>query len=463
MRFVKYSTWSRQKGSVLIISMIFILVFSALAVSMASLSGTNVQLANNHHKVNCALACAESGIEVMRYWLDKVSISGTTPSGQIFEEISAVFQSQLSALPNITPYDYNSSVIAVPAVTLNSQYNEAFSALITQIDSQTFQLDVTGVHDSTRRTIRTRYTLDVTGHTVFDFGIATKGPLSLAGNIQLEGLNISVESNVYIESENSNLALSIIGNSQIAGDVKIVNPIANVDLQGGQAGIGGETGQSAIDNHVLFGVPPTQFPEPNPAYFSDLATNIIDSTTDTSADAVFENVRIIAGTNPDFSGHVTLNGIVFIETPNILTFNGNTTVTGIIVGNGDYNDNSGTNKINFLGDVDSYPVTDLPDQPQFAQIREETGTFLLSPGFALSFGGSFSTLNGAIAGNGIDFFGNAGGTISGSVINYSDNEMTLSGNSDLLFNRSGVTDVPAGFVPEITLHYDPNSYSEIII
>ena len=31
------------------------------------------------------------------------------------------------------------------------------------------------------------------------------------------------------------------------------------------------------------------------------------------------------------------------------------------------------------------------------------------------------------------------------MINYADAPMTLSGNSDLYFNRSGITEVPAGF------------------
>jgi hypothetical protein len=39
--------------------------------------------------------------------------------------------------------------------------------------------------------------------------------------------------------------------------------------------------------------------------------------------------------------------------------------------------------------------------------------------------------------------------------------MTLSGNSDLFFNRSGTNTVPAGFLPKIVLQYDPCSYSEI--
>ena len=65
----KKSEWLNRRGAVLIISMIFVLIFSALAVSMATLSGTNVQLASNQHKVNSALSAAQSGLECSRFIL----------------------------------------------------------------------------------------------------------------------------------------------------------------------------------------------------------------------------------------------------------------------------------------------------------------------------------------------------------------------------------------------------------
>lgn len=455
-----------RKGVALIISVIFVLVFSALAVSMAAISGTNMQIAENQRKAGCARACAESGLEIIRFWLSRVSVDGTTVPSLVFEEINASLQTDLTAngISNITP-NYEDSVMTIPSVTLNSAEERSFSAVIRPhpLDPEAVQVDITGMYGSVAKTIRVNYLFGTRAQTVFDFGVASKGPLSLAGNIELEGVNISVESSVYIESENSNLALSIIGNSQIAGDVSIVNSTANVDLQGGQAGIGGETGQDAIDNHVSFGVPPTEFPAPNPGYFEPYATNIVDSSTDTSVEGTLENIRILAGTNPTFSGNLTLNGIVFIEAPNVVTFTGNTIITGIIVGNGDLEDDSATNQVNFLGTVDSCPVSELPDEAQFAGLQDETGTFILAPGFHLAFGGNFNTLSGAIAGNGIEFYGNAGGTVNGSIINYSDEEMALTGNSDLYFNRSGTSQVPAGFVPEIVLQYDPLSYSEIAL
>ena len=126
------------------------------------------------------------------------------------------------------------------------------------------------------------------------------------------------------------------------------------------------------------------------------------------------------------------------------------------------NDNSGTNQINFDGSVTSSSVSELPDEPQFDQLRNETGTFLLAPGFSVSFGGNFETINGVIAANGVEFYGDAGGTIDGSVLNYSDTTMNLQGNSDLSFNH-GTVEVPAGFEFDIELKYDPSSYSEVVL
>ncbi|HUT31551.1 MAG TPA: hypothetical protein VMX13_17300 [Sedimentisphaerales bacterium] len=450
-----------HKGSAFLISVIVLATLAAWAVSICSFSGVNLQIAENQRKADGARACAESGMEVMRFWLSRFSISGNTNPALVFSELQSALQQDLAynGISNIA-LALDSSSINVAPVTLDSTESRSFSVVMTPIGTDAVRVDVTGIQRSVAKTISALYRYGVKKNTVFDYGVATRGPLHLSGNIELEGVNVSVESDVFIESQNQNEALSIIGNSQIAGQVKIANPDAYVTLQGGQASIGGENGDAAL-NHVTVGHEPPEFPEPNPDYFEHYATNIVDSSTDTTADAAFENIRIVAGTNPTFTGNVTLKGIVFIETPNVVTFAGNATITGIIVGDGQLTDNSATNQINFIGTVDSHAVTELPAEEQFAGLQDEENTFVLAPGFHVGFGGNFNTLNGAVAGNGIEFFGNAGGTINGSVINYSDQEMTLSGNSDLYFNRSGADQIPAGFVQDIVLHYDPQSYTEL--
>ena len=465
---VKKILYLQKYGTTLIISLIFIIIFSALAVSLASLSTTNLQIADNFSKANRARFAAESGLEIIRQWFSNVAIPGNTLLSSQFSYLASTQPGSLRNAAyntsNVT-IQYQNSTITIPAITLNSADNERFCAVITPLPTEAepnkLEIEIKGTAKNSTKTIKVNCQISERGHTVFDFGVATKGPLSLKGNIDLEGVNVAVEASVYIESQNDNLALSIEGNSQIAGNVSIVNSAANVYLQGGKAGIGGETGQNAINNHVTFGVPPTDFPIPNPAHFAQYTTSIINSSTNTSANATYENAKIIGGTNPNFTGNVVLKGVLFIETPNVVTFSGNVNIIGLIVGNGDYMDDSGTNQIKITGNVANASVSQLPDEPQFAEIRNEKGTFMLAPGFKASFGGNFNTLSGAIAANGITFFGNAGGTINGSVINYSDEEMTMTGNADLYFNRSGITEIPAGFRPEIIVTFVPTSYSEI--
>jgi hypothetical protein len=252
---------------------------------------------------------------------------------------------------------------------------------------------------------------------------------------------------------NNNNALGVLKKkSEIAGKAKIVNPDAIVTVVGK---IGGYTGEEAIAKSVEVGVTPTEFPYPNASHFEQYATGgYYESGT------TLENNIIRAGTNPSFAGGTVIKGILYVESPNTIEFKGNVTIKGMVVCEGDWQDNSGTNQLSFTGSVDAYA---LPAGAQFDAMRNETGTFVMAPGFEVSFWGSFGTVSGAISGNGISFGGNAGGIVEGSVINYSDTTMTVVGSSDIVFNRSGITKIPSGFVQETVIHYNPSVYEEAAI
>ncbi|MDH7600167.1 MAG: hypothetical protein QHH07_11125, partial [Sedimentisphaerales bacterium] len=224
-----------------------------------------------------------------------------------------------------------------------------------------------------------------------------------------------------------------------------------------KSSVGGESGLDAL-KHIQIGVPPCEFPEPDPGLFAGYATNVIDNTTDVTKAETWSNVRIVADANPKFAAKTEFLGVVFIEPPNQVEFTGDVKIRGIIVGDGDVSDDSSTNKIIFKGNVECYSVDSLPET--FGDLRTKVGTFIVAPGFEVQFGGNFKTHTGAIAANGIKFWGNAGGTVRGSTINYSSKPAELSGNTDLRFNRSGIETTPAGFVPSIRLVYNPSSYDE---
>ncbi len=428
---------------------------------MATLSGTNVQLASNQHKLNSTLSAAQSGLEVMQYWLTRVIIPNSTQPSDYLSTIVSILQNDLADnnISNIS-LSFVGSTITIPSVTLASADHLSFEAAIRQLNDNTLQMDVTGRNDQITRTIRVNYNIKPYKNPLFDYGIATKGPLNMQGNPNVDGLNQSIEADVYIESKNNDDALLMKGSSAIAGDVSIANPDANPSVSNSSS-IGGETGQDAIDNHIIIPASYPDFPVPNPGAFENYVKNTFEPSTDTTTNLALENIKIPADTNPHFSGHVILKGIVFIESPNIVEFTGNADITGIIIGDGDLNFPDEENQLIFRGNVDSRSVSEL--DAAFGDIREETGTFLLAPGFSASFGGSFETLNGVIAASGIEFFGNAGGTVNGSVINYSDNPMTLDGSIDLIFDRLGLIEIPAGFDTDKILEFQPGTYTELAL
>ncbi|MHC4596025.1 MAG: PilX N-terminal domain-containing pilus assembly protein [Planctomycetota bacterium] len=457
MKHVKKIVYRKHRGAVLIISMIFIVIFSALGVSMATLSGSNAQLASNHQQVNRALSASESGLNVVRYYLSNVTISGSVPPSYRLQTVAAALQSNLAdaGITNIVAnYDPATATLTISEVTLSSQTSQSFGAVISQTDSNSLQVDITGSGRRFSRTIRTNFDFSSSASGIFDFGVATKGPLSLTGNAKIQGLNSTDEANVYIESPSELLALSMIGNSQIAGDVSVVNSTAFATVAGNSS-IGGETGQDAIDNDSV------ELPTPDTSTFASYATNIVDASTDTHGNLTFENIRIVAGANPTFSGNITINGVIFIESPNTVAFTGNTTITGLIVADGDLDSPISSDQIQFGGNLTSHSVSQLPGDPVFDGLRDQTGTFILAPGFGCSFTGNFNTVNGAIAASGVSFTGNANGTITNSVINYSQEPMSLTGNVRLYFDRSDSVDNPSGFSSNQVLEFLPSSYSEL--
>ena len=447
-----------RKGAAFILSMIFVLVFSALAVSMVSLSGTNVQLASNQHQLNFALASAESGLEVMRYWLTRVTIPNSTAQCDYFSTILSSVQNDLAA-NNISNITVNNDGSIAP-VTLETTREQTFAGQIAIQPGQPNILEVyaKGGNGRITHTIKVCYEIGPHQHPIFDYGIASKGPLYVQGSTDVDGLNHDNEADVYIESASDNDALSMKGSSSIAGDVYIVNPDAEASVSNSSS-VGGESGQDAIDNHVTIGAPEVDFPALDIDAFESYIENTFDPDTDTTTNITLENIRILANTDPHFSGHAVIEGIVFIESPNIVRFTGNADITGIIIGDGSLDCPSDENQILFVGNVASHSVSELG--AGFGDIRQETGTFLLAPGFSVSFGGSFETINGVIAASAVEFFGNAGGTINGSVINYGQSPMSLTGSVNLAIDRSGGQEVPAGFESEIVLSFLPSSYTQI--
>lgn len=190
----------RNKGAILIISMIFIVVFSALAVSMAAFSASNVQLASNQQKVNSALSAAQSGLECGKYlaatvtleetilnfvtdeqannaWLDLCQhIQNTALDGQVVQAATSFADSIGSGDQIITP------VISFGAP--NTEFTIRFYRYDT--DPHMIRLESTGTDGQVTRQVRVDMDIEK-DKDILHYAIASRGRMWLTGDTTIYG------------------------------------------------------------------------------------------------------------------------------------------------------------------------------------------------------------------------------------------------------------------------------------
>ena len=74
----------KRSGIALVAAMIFISVFMAATMGMLSMSSQNTIAASNLHKANMTRSTAESGLEIVRYWMQQADTSGAESEEDAF-------------------------------------------------------------------------------------------------------------------------------------------------------------------------------------------------------------------------------------------------------------------------------------------------------------------------------------------------------------------------------------------
>lgn len=446
-----------HKGSALVICVIFVAVFAALAVGLATISGANLQIADHQQEVNRAFANAESGLDVLKYWLNRVRIPSSTPTSQYLSATVSAIQNDLqdTGVSNLVVTNDG----AIPPVTLSGAVGQTFSGQISADAGHPglLQLRISGTSGNAARTIQVQFSIEPYRFPIFNYGIATKGALRFPQNPTLTGAASNWEADIYIESAGDITALQVGGNTNFDGDIDIANPLAAVDFQG-DVQIAGDTGQAAIDNHVEVGADPVDFPLPETTRFASYATGgAIDPNSTSVSGVTLVNAVIGADMDPTFTGNVTIQGILYVEQPNVVTFTKNVQLQGLIVADGDAH-NPGTNAINFQGNFSSGPY---PPDSQFDPLRSEQGSSIVAPGFGVSFTGNFASVNGVMAASSMYFSANASALVKGTMISYSADPTWVQGNIALNFDRADAVEIPAGFDLLRVLTYDRTSYAMV--
>lgn len=200
MNSVKQTACLKRQGTVLLVSMIFIVVFSALAVSMAALSGTNIQLASNQRKVNYALLAAQSGLECGKYIISTTSLPSTGRNYVSDAEAQDVWNKLCLRLQNAaldgqavqSPIRFTDPLGGGDQIITSSlnfgSVNTAFTLKFYRYDSdpRTIKLQATGTASQVTRQVS--IDLNVTKDSkVLSYAIASRGRMWLTGSTTIHG------------------------------------------------------------------------------------------------------------------------------------------------------------------------------------------------------------------------------------------------------------------------------------
>jgi len=450
-----------RRGVAYVLAVIALAIFAALAAALASQTGMGLRKASNQALIQATRHDAESGMAYFSLLLRGTRLSGELAGQELLEALASSLRGRLEGTANLggQTVSYDGTQIVIPHISTDGR-GAGFGGIVRLADSGSIRLTVTGREADCLKRVRMDFGFTPWRSPAFDYGIATRGSIELTGNPDIVSVGDRLHASLLAATFSELEAIALTGNACVGGDLFVSNPDAYVSLTG-NVSVGGETQDGDIEEHIHIGIGEVEFPEPDPGVFEPFATNIVDGKTKTNGNRTFTNIRILANTNPNFSGNITLKGVVYIESPNRVTFSGNLDVIGVIVTEDARQRDPDDNSIQFTGNSSTRGVEYLPDTPEFAGLRELTGTFLLAPGFSVKFAGNFGTINGAMAAQEFRFTGNAGGTVRGPIIGWGDSEFVMTGNAHVTIDRQDSAGLLPGFVNTANFLPLPRTYEEM--
>jgi Tfp pilus assembly protein PilX len=452
----KNTTHRLQGGFAYLLALVLLVVFAALGLALSSAAGLSLRTSDNYSAAAAARLQAEGGMAYMLHEIDALRLPGTTTQATFLANLLASLAPRMDGTDNLAGQNthISGSYVVVPDIATE---DGSFSSRFSWAGTDRGRLSVQG----TARNVSQRISVDLVFTSrrpaVFDYGLASKGQITIFGHAKIVGVNSPTEASVLSATQTNSNAICLNDSSvTVSGDLYAAGN-TNVSISPG-ASVAGSTDPNVVAAHVHLGVDPPDFPEVDIAPIAALATDTLN--TSNPKNSSYTNIRIPANLNPSFNSDVVLNGVVYVEAPNNVTFNGHASVNGLIVADGSGNPLASCG-ITFMGNVHAYGVEALPNTPEYASVKEMTGTFVAAPGFGLTFKGNVTVDNGSIAADQLTFNGNAEGIVHGSVIGLKDLPTSVGGSVEIYVDRTNADQNPAGFARSVALVPDGETYLEL--
>lgn len=393
------------------LAMLFLVLFAAMAVGFYAATNTSVQVAGSERLEAETRLAAESGLTFLRYQLAQVPIPPNTPPADVPALLEAGLKARLENTPNLggALVTRSGDTITIPAIDLGD--GTRFSGRM-EWSAPELRVAVTGGSPSAlagageyTRGVRLGFLVKQKRSPVLNYGVASKGRVQIKASAATKVLGTPDEAASVLSAHTGTPSI-VTGNGPIEGSLAVVVAKSQVQLGGGR--VGQSTVASTIMADYVEVVPTPEFPTVDTTAFKPLAVNVY-----TSGRSYYKNIRVPPNTNPRFNGGDVIDGILYIESPNNVTFRGHATVNGVIVfeNKGD----PSVNRMDFRGNVSPEAI---PDTAEFDAVREA------AQGLAIAAPTAWVVMSGSVD-----------GLLKGSVIAY---QVTLSGSADLVLQRGSI-------------------------
>ncbi|MGB8226638.1 MAG: hypothetical protein WCE45_07245 [Sedimentisphaerales bacterium] len=208
---------ARHKGIAFIITMIILAIIAVLALSLAAISSTNIQVTQNNHKTNSALCAAESGIEYAKYLAADVNIKSTADNEISISDACDTWNSLYQYLQNcnyggVSINHSDSNEITTNPINFGS--DASFWLQFFRYDTEPNKIGIrsTGTDGAMTRTIEME--LQITKKAdVLQYSIASQTRMWLTGNSTIHG-------NIYSSWKYQNISpFNITSDSTVEGTI----------------------------------------------------------------------------------------------------------------------------------------------------------------------------------------------------------------------------------------------------
>ena len=212
-------------GAALIISMIFVLIFSSLAVSMACLSGNNVQIANNHHKFNSALSAAQSALECGKYIVANTPLPSTSINIVTTEQANNAWNT-LCARVQTQPWVAGQAGQTENQIVTNAiSFGQAYTSFQVKFyRSDTYTIKLTGIGSDGQITKQVSINMKITkNNEVLNYAIASRGRMWLTGDTTIHG-------NLFSSWDRADISpYNMTSDSRVEGNINTVLTLPQIE------------------------------------------------------------------------------------------------------------------------------------------------------------------------------------------------------------------------------------------